>query len=41
MSYIILNDNDKKITQPESIKIELMNHQKTMVQKMMEIEKQE
>lgn len=39
MSYIILNDNDKKITQPESIKIELMNHQKTMVQKMMEIEK--
>ena len=39
MSYIILNDNDKKITQPASIKIELMNHQKTMVQKMMEIEK--
>jgi len=39
MSYIILNDNDKKITQPSSIKIELMNHQKTMVQKMMEIEK--
>lgn len=38
MSYIILTDNDKKITQPESIKIELMNHQKTMVQKMMEIE---
>lgn len=39
MSYIILNDNNKKITQPNSIKIELMNHQKTMVQKMMEIEK--
>jgi hypothetical protein len=38
MSYIILTDNDKKITQPESIKIELMNHQKTMVQKMMEVE---
>lgn len=39
MPYIILNDDDKKITQPASIKIELMNHQKTMVQKMMEIEK--
>ena len=39
MSYIILNDNDKKISQPASIKIELMNHQKTMVQKMMEIER--
>ena len=38
MSFTILNDNDKKITQPDSIKIELMNHQKTMVQKMMEIE---
>jgi len=39
MSYIILTDDDEKITQPSSIKIELMNHQKTMVQKMMEIEK--
>lgn len=38
MSYIILTDDDKKITQPESIKIELMNHQKTMVHKMMEVE---
>lgn len=38
MSCIILTDNDKKITQPKSIKIELMNHQKTMVHKMMEIE---
>ena len=38
MSYIILTDNDKKITQPESIKLELMNHQKTMVHKMMEVE---
>lgn len=38
MSYIILTDNDKKITQPNSIKIELMNHQKTMVQKMIEVE---
>ncbi len=39
MSYIILNDDDDKIIQPKSIKIELMNHQKTMVHKMMEIEK--
>lgn len=38
MSYLTLTDNDKKITQPNSIKIELMNHQKTMVHKMMEIE---
>lgn len=38
MSYIILTDDDKKIIQPESIKIELMNHQKTMINKMIEIE---
>jgi hypothetical protein len=38
MSFTILTDNDKKITQPNSIKIDLMNHQKTMVYKMLEIE---
>ena len=38
MSFTILTDSDKKITQPKSIKIDLMNHQKTMVYKMMEIE---
>jgi hypothetical protein len=38
MSYTILNDNNEKITQPESIKIELMNHQKTMIHKMIDIE---
>jgi hypothetical protein len=38
MSYTILTDNDKKITQPNSIKIDLMNHQKTMIYKMLEIE---
>ncbi len=38
MSYTILTDDDKKIIQPNSIKIELMNHQKTMIHKMLEIE---
>ena len=38
MSFTILTDNDKKITQPNSIKIDLMNHQKTMIYKMLEIE---
>jgi hypothetical protein len=38
MSYTILTDNDNKITQPLSIKIELMNHQKAMVHKMLDIE---
>ena len=38
MNFTILTDNDKKITQPQSIKIELMNHQKTMINKMLEIE---
>ena len=38
MSFTVLNDNDKKITQPPSIKVDLMNHQKTMVHKMLEIE---
>lgn len=38
MSFTTLTDNDKKITQPLSIKIDLMNHQKTMIYKMLEIE---
>ena len=38
MSFTILTDNDKKITQPKSILIDLMNHQKTMIYKMLEIE---
>lgn len=38
MSFTVLNDNSKKITQPNSIKTELMNHQKTMVYKMLETE---
>ena len=38
MSFTILTDNDKKITQPLSIKIDLMNHQKTMVYKMLDVE---
>lgn len=38
MNYTILTDNDKKITQPENINVELMNHQKTMISKMLEIE---
>lgn len=38
MSYTILTDNDEKITQPKSIKIELLNHQKTMIHKMLCIE---
>jgi hypothetical protein len=39
MSYTTLNDDDNKITQPKSISIELMNHQKTMIHKMLEVEK--
>ncbi len=35
----ILTENDKQITQPKHVKIELMCHQRTMIQKMMEIEK--
>ena len=38
MNFTILTDNDTKITQPHSIKVELMNHQKTMINKMLEIE---
>ena len=38
MSLNLLNDSDKKISQPSTIKIDLMNHQKTMVYKMLEIE---
>jgi len=38
MTYTILTDNDDKITQPENISVELMNHQKTMISKMLEIE---
>ena len=38
MNFTILTDNNEKITQPQSIKIELMNHQKTMINKMLEIE---
>jgi hypothetical protein len=37
-NYNILNELDKQITQPKGIKIELMSHQKTMVQKLLEIE---
>lgn len=39
MSIVLLNDNDSKIIQPTSINIELMNHQKTMIYRMSEIEK--
>ena len=37
-NYNILTENDKQITQPKYIKVELMSHQKTMIQKMLEIE---
>jgi hypothetical protein len=36
--YTILSEEDEKINQPETIKIPLMNHQKTMVNKMINIE---
>ena len=36
--YTILNDEDDKINQPDNIKIPLMNHQKTMISKMIDIE---
>jgi SNF2 family DNA or RNA helicase len=38
VNFNILNENDKQISQPKSINIELMMHQKTIVQKMLEIE---
>ena len=37
-NYNILTDFDKRITQPKGINKELMSHQKTIVQKMLEIE---
>jgi hypothetical protein len=37
-NYNILTDLDKRITQPKGVIKELMYHQKTMVQKMLEIE---
>jgi hypothetical protein len=36
--YTILSEEDDKISQPETIKIPLMNHQKTMISKMIDIE---
>ncbi len=36
--YNILNEFDKQITQPKGVRVELMSHQKTMIQKMLEIE---
>jgi hypothetical protein len=37
-NYNILNEFDKQITQPKGVRVELMSHQKTMIQKMLEIE---
>lgn len=37
-NYNILTEYDKQITQPKNVKVELMSHQKTMIQKMLEIE---
>ena len=37
-NFNILTENDKQISQPKSINIELMMHQKTIVQKMLEVE---
>jgi hypothetical protein len=34
--YTILNNNDSKILQPETINIELFQHQKTMIYKLIE-----
>lgn len=36
--YNVLNENNKQISQPKYVDIELMMHQKTMIQKMLEIE---
>ena len=36
--YNILTENDKQITQPRGVKVELMSHQKTMISKMLEVE---
>lgn len=35
---VLLNENDEQIVQPETITIELMKHQKTIVKKMLDIE---
>ncbi len=37
-NYNILKEDDKQISQPKHVNINLMCHQKTMIQKMMEIE---
>ncbi len=37
-NFNILTENDKQISQPKSINIDLMMHQKTIVQKMLEVE---
>ena len=36
--FNILTENDRQISQPKFIDIELMIHQKTMIHKMMELE---
>ncbi len=36
--YNVLNENNKQISQPKYVDIELMMHQKTMIQRMIEIE---
>lgn len=38
-NYVLMNDNSPKISQPDAIKIDLMNHQKTMIYRMLEVEK--
>jgi hypothetical protein len=35
---VLLNENDEQIMQPNTIKIELMNHQKTVIKRMLDIE---
>ena len=37
-TFLLLTDNDKKILQPQCISVELMSHQKTMIQRMLDIE---
>ncbi len=37
-NYNILTEFDKQITQPKGVRVELMSHQKTMIQKLLEIE---
>ena len=38
MSVVLLNEDDPQIIQPKQLKIELMNHQKTIVKRMLDIE---